>query len=65
MHNAAHTMMISDIATSAWLINFFNKALYPWEVFQEILWQLSGSRWKILEVGQGNGEWFIPKIISI
>ena len=27
MHNAAHTMMISDIATSAWLIDFCHKAI--------------------------------------
>ena len=27
MHDAAHTMMISDIATSAWLINFCHKAI--------------------------------------
>ena len=33
MHDATHTMMNSDIATSAWLI----------EVFQEILRQISGS----------------------
>ena len=26
MHDAAHTMMISDIATSAWLIDFCHKA---------------------------------------
>ena len=28
MHDAAHTMMISDIATSAWLIDFCHKAIY-------------------------------------
>ena len=27
MQNAAHTMMISDIATSAWLIDFCHKAI--------------------------------------
>ena len=27
MHDAAHTMMISDIATSAWLIDFCHKAM--------------------------------------
>ena len=27
MHDAVHTMMISDIATSAWLIDFCNKAI--------------------------------------
>ena len=27
MHDAAHTMMISDIATSAWLIDFCHKAI--------------------------------------
>ena len=27
MHNAAHTMTISDIATSAWLIDFCHKAI--------------------------------------
>ena len=27
MHDAAHTVMISDIATSAWLINFCHKAI--------------------------------------
>ena len=27
MHDAAHTMMISDIATSAWLIDFCDKAI--------------------------------------
>ena len=27
MHNAAHTMMVSDIATSAWLIVFFHKTI--------------------------------------
>ena len=27
MHNAVHTVMISDIATSAWLINFCHKAI--------------------------------------
>ena len=26
MHDAVHTMMISDIATSAWLIDFCHKA---------------------------------------
>ena len=29
MHDAAHTMMISDIATSAWLIDFYHKAIEP------------------------------------
>ena len=29
MHDAAHTMMISDIDTSAWLINFCHKAIKP------------------------------------
>ena len=29
MHDAAHTMRISDIATSAWLINFCHKAIEP------------------------------------
>ena len=29
MHDAAHTMMISDIATSAWLIDFCHKAIKP------------------------------------
>ena len=29
MHDAVHTMMISDIATSAWLINFCQKATQP------------------------------------
>ena len=29
MHNAAHTMRISDIATSAWLIDFCHKAIEP------------------------------------
>ena len=29
MHDAAHTMMISDIATSAWLIDFCHKAIEP------------------------------------
>ena len=27
MHDAAHTMMISDIATGAWLIDFYHKAI--------------------------------------
>ena len=27
MHDSAHTMMISDIATSAWLIDFCHKAI--------------------------------------
>ena len=27
MHDVAHTMMISDIATSAWLIDFCHKAI--------------------------------------
>ena len=27
MHDAAHTMMISDIATNDWLIDFCHKAL--------------------------------------
>ena len=27
MHDAAHTMMISDIATNAWLIDFCHKAI--------------------------------------
>ena len=30
MHNAAHTMRISDIVTSAWLIDFCHKATEPW-----------------------------------
>ena len=29
MHDAVHTMMISDIATSAWLIDFCHKAIEP------------------------------------
>ena len=29
MHDAAHTMMISDIATNAWLIDFCHKAKEP------------------------------------
>ena len=29
MHDAAHTMRISDIATSAWLIDFCHKAIEP------------------------------------
>ena len=29
MHDAAHTMRISDIATSAWLIDFCHKAIAP------------------------------------
>ena len=29
MHDAAHAMRISDIATSAWLINFCHKAIEP------------------------------------
>ena len=29
MHDAAHTMMISDIATSAWLIDVCHKAIQP------------------------------------
>ena len=29
MHDAAHTMMISDIATNAWLIDFCHKAIKP------------------------------------
>ena len=37
MHNAFHTRMISDIATSAWLVDFCQ------EVFQEIIMQISGS----------------------
>ena len=28
MHDAAHTMRISGIATSAWLIDFCHKAIY-------------------------------------
>ena len=36
-----------------------------WEVFQEILWQISGSHWEIPEVSQRNGEWFISRIIFI
>ena len=39
MHEAVHTMMISDIATSLWVIDFCHRAI----VFQEILWQISGS----------------------
>ena len=39
--------------------------LVAWEVFQEILWQISESHWEIPEVRQGNGEWFIPRIIFI
>ena len=27
MHDAGHTMMISDIATSSWLIDFCHKAI--------------------------------------
>ena len=30
MHDAAHTMRISDIVTSAWLIDFCHKAIRPW-----------------------------------
>ena len=29
MHNAAHTMKLSDITTSAWLIDFCHKAIEP------------------------------------
>ena len=29
LHDAAHTMMISDIATNAWLIDFCHKAIKP------------------------------------
>ena len=29
MHDAAHSMRISDIATSAWLIDFCHKAIEP------------------------------------
>ena len=29
MHDAAHTMMISDIATSAWLIDFCQRLYSP------------------------------------
>ena len=29
MHDAAQTMMISDITTSAWLIDFCHKAIWP------------------------------------
>ena len=29
MHDAAHTMRISDVATSAWLIDFCHKAIEP------------------------------------
>ena len=29
MHDAAHTMMISDITTNAWLIDFCHKAIKP------------------------------------
>ena len=49
MHDAIHTMMISDIATSAWLIDFVTRlySLEAWEVFQEILWQISGSHREI------------------
>ena len=35
------------------------------EVFQEILWQISGSHWEIPEVSQYNGEWFVSRIIFI
>ena len=40
-------------------------SLEAWEVFEEILWQISRSHWQIPEVGQGNGERFIPRIIFI
>ena len=29
MHDAVHTMMISDVTTSAWLIDFCHKAIQP------------------------------------
>ena len=34
-------------------------------IFQEILWQISGSHWEISEVSQCNGERFIPRTIFI
>ena len=33
MHDAAHTMRISDIATSAWLIDFCHKAIESFKKF--------------------------------
>ena len=69
MHNAAHTMMISYIATSAWLIDFCHKAtvyslkLKAWKVFQEILQQILGSHGEIPEDSQCNGEQLISRII--
>ena len=40
-------------------------SLEAWEVFQEILRQISGPQWEIPEVDQRNGERFISRIIFI
>ena len=40
MQDAAHIMMILDIATNVWFIDFCHKAIWPYSL-KEILWQIS------------------------
>ena len=67
-HDAAHTMMISDIATSAWLTDFCHKDIYTLRLeksFKKFYGRYQDVIEKYQGVGQGNGERFIPTIIYI
>ena len=61
MHDAAHTMKISDVTTRASLRSTSVTRLWSIEAW----WQISGSHWEIPEVSQCNDEWFISRIIFI
>ena len=60
MQDAAHTMTILDIITSALSIEFCHKAIYTAlqlkKSFKKFLWLISESHSEIPKVSQGNGE---------
>ena len=63
MHDAAHIMMILDIATSPWLIDFclsLRSRLRNFVADIKILLRNTRS-----EISQGNSEWFISNTMFV
>ena len=76
MHEADDANSIQSAWSRYWMDKFLTQANSTWilskfsmfaacEVFLVILWQIPGSHWEMPNVNQGNGEWFIPRMIFL
>ena len=59
MHDAAHTMMISDIATNAWLIDFCHKAIKPWGLRSLSRNFMADIRISLRNIGGQSMQWWV------